>query len=204
MNPSLLLDADESQVVLVDFQARLMPAIHDGPAVLANAVRLARLARLLQVPVVVTEHCPDKLGGTDAALAGFAHERIEKLSFSAVPAGLAERLALGLAGPPLLDSNVAWLQRPAGGGTRTRRTILLAGCEAHVCLLQTAMDLLQQDYRVCIVTDACGSRAPHDRDTAYQRLARAGAEPVTVEMVAFEWIRVTTHPAWKQALAIIK
>ncbi|MCZ8405342.1 isochorismatase family protein [Achromobacter xylosoxidans] len=200
----MLLNADDSQVVLVDFQTKLMPAIHEGQAVLGNAVRLARLAQLLHVPLCVTEHCPEKLGGTDPALATFSYELLEKFSFSAVPAGLADRLSHNLAGPQFVDSNVAWLQRPVSGGTQSRRTILLAGCEAHVCLLQTALDLVPHAYRVCVVTDACGSRSPHSRDLAYQRLASAGVELVTLEMVAFEWIRVTTHPAWKEALAIIK
>ena len=66
----MLLDADQSQLILVDYQTRLMPAIQGGAEVLANATKLARMARLMQVPVWATEQSPDKLGGTDAALAG--------------------------------------------------------------------------------------------------------------------------------------
>ena len=74
----MLLDADDSQLVLVDYQARLMPAIHDGPAVLANARRLAQAARLMGVPVWATEQNPTRLGGTDADLAAMADMALQK------------------------------------------------------------------------------------------------------------------------------
>jgi hypothetical protein len=88
----VLLDVNDSQLVLVDYQARLMPALADGEGALRNALRLARVARLLQVPVCITEHCVDKLGPTDAELAPLADQILPKQSFSAVPAGLAEAL----------------------------------------------------------------------------------------------------------------
>jgi nicotinamidase-related amidase len=73
-----------------------------------------------------------------------------------------------------------------------------------VCLLQTALDLLDEEWDVWVVTDACASRTERNRDAAYDRLAGAGAELVTCEMVAFEWLREATHPKWKEVLAVIK
>lgn len=72
--------------------------------------------------------------------------------------------------------------------------VVIAGCEAHVCLLQTALELLEEEFDVWVVTDACGSRTERNRDAAFDRLAGAGAELVTTEMVAFEWLRSCEHP----------
>ena len=82
--------------------------------------------------------------------------------------------------------------------------VVIAGCEAHVCLLQTALDLLEDEFEVWVVTDACSSRTERNRDAAFDRLAGAGAELVTTEMVAFEWLRTAEHPAFKSAQTLIK
>jgi nicotinamidase-related amidase len=81
---------------------------------------------------------------------------------------------------------------------------VLAGCEAHVCLLQTALELLEQEFEVWVVTDACSSRTERNRDAAFDRLAGAGCELVTTEMVIFEWLRSADHPRFKEALALVK
>ena len=82
--------------------------------------------------------------------------------------------------------------------------MVIAGCEAHVCLMQTALELIEQEFEVWVVTDACGSRSDRNRDAAFDRLAGAGAELVTTEMVVFEWLRTAEHPAFKQAQGLIK
>ena len=180
----MLLEASLSQLVLVDYQARLMPAIFDGPAMLANAVRLAQLARLMQVPVHGTEQNPSRLGENAPELRALCSQTLAKMYFSGVDEGLRE-----------------WLRSPRG---IDRSMIVIAGCEAHVCLLQTALDLLDDDFDVWVVTDACSSRSERNRDAAFDRLAGAGAELVTTEMVAFEWIRTADHPNFKAAQALIK
>jgi nicotinamidase-related amidase len=81
---------------------------------------------------------------------------------------------------------------------------VIAGCEAHVCLMQTALDLLDEEFDVWVVVDACGSRSERSRDAAFDRLAGAGCELVTTEMVAFEWLRDCEHPAFKDVLALMK
>jgi nicotinamidase-related amidase len=204
----MLLDADESQLVLVDYQIRLMPAMFDGPAVVANAVRLARLAALLGVPAFATEQNPSGLGATvpeiSDAMAQAGARVLAKMQFSAMEEGLGEWLK-----PPAkpVQGNARslpkHLQKPANGENE-RGTIVLAGCEAHVCLLQTALDLLEDEFEVWVVTDACSSRTERNRDAAFDRLAGAGAELVTTEMVAFEWIRSAEHPAFAEMQALIK
>jgi nicotinamidase-related amidase len=204
----MLLDADDSQLVLVDYQVRLMPVIHDASAVLANAVRLAQMARVLQVPVMATAQNPDKLGPQvpelQAALDAAGARHLAKMHFSAVPDGLA-----GLLRPPVRKpvgnarSLPRHLQKPTEA-PEGRSAVVLAGCEAYVCLLQTALDLLQEDFEVWVVTDACSSRTERSRDAAFDRLAGAGAELVSTEMVAFEWLRSATHPAFKAVQGLIK
>ena len=82
--------------------------------------------------------------------------------------------------------------------------MVIAGCEAHVCLLQTALDLLEDEFEVWVVTDACASRSDRDRDAAFDRLAGAGAELLTTEMVLFEWLRSAENPNFKQVQTWIK
>ena len=202
----MLLDADECQLVLVDFQVRLMPAMLDHEAVLANAVRLGKIADLLDIPSFLTEENPSKLGPTMPELRTAMSARtkvLSKMQFSAVEEGLTEWLRPE---PKPVQGNARslpkHLQKPpldAGKGT-----IVLAGCEAHICLLQTALDLLEDEFDVWVVTDACSSRNERNRDAAFDRLAGAGVELVTTEMVAFEWIRTAEHPQFKAVQALIK
>ena len=202
----MLLDADDSQLVLIDYQEKLMPAIHGGQEVLANALLLAKMANLMQVPVWGTEQNPERLGKNVAELRAMCDKTLSKMSFSAVPDGLLECLR-----PPVqrqqggnARSLPKHLQKPAAPQEPERPAIIIAGCEAHVCLLQTALDLLDEEMAVWVVTDACGSRTERNRDAAFDRLASAGAELVTTEMVAFEWIRSCEHPAFKQMLELVK
>ncbi|KRC20771.1 isochorismatase family protein [Acidovorax sp. Root217] len=201
----MLLDASESQLVLVDYQERLMPAIAEGAAVLANARRLAQIAQLLEVPVWGTEQNPSRLGPNDPALRALCAKTLAKMHFSAAEEGLGEWLR-----PPAkaqqggnARSLPKHLQKPAQQAPE-RGTIVIAGCEAHVCLLQTALDLIEDEFEVWVVTDACGSRTDRNRDAAFDRLAGAGAELVTTEMVAFEWVGTCEHPDFKDVLALIK
>ena len=202
---AMLLDSNDSQLVLVDYQSRLMPAIHEGDQVLANAVRLARTARLLQVPAWGTEQNPDKLGPNEPALRELCRKTVTKMAFSAVEAGLLDCLR-----PPVRPSAgnarslPRHLQKPAAPSSPERGTVVIAGCEAHVCLLQTALELIEQEMDVWVVTDACGSRTERNRDAAFDRLAGAGAELVTTEMVAFEWLRSAEHPMFREVQALIK
>jgi nicotinamidase-related amidase len=180
--------------------------MQDGPAVVANAVRLVQAAALLKVPVFATEQNPSKLGASVPELGDvmqLAQARVlSKMQFSAVEEGLGEWLRPQ---PPAVQGNARSLPKHLQKPVETRReTIVLAGCEAHVCLLQTAIDLLEDDFDVWVVTDACSSRTERNRDAAFDRLAAAGVELVTTEMVAFEWLRTAEHPAFKAVMALIK
>jgi nicotinamidase-related amidase len=199
----MLLEADQCQLVLVDYQIRLMPAIFENAQVIANAVRLGKLAQLMQVPVWGTEQNPSKLGENVPEVRALCAKTLSKMQFSGVEEGLGEWLR-----PPAKPvggnarSLPKHLQKPAQ--TDERSTIVIAGCEAHICLMQTALHLLEDEFDVWVVTDACSSRTERNRDAAFDRLAGAGAELVTTEMVAFEWLRSAEHPAFHEVQALIK
>jgi len=200
----MLMDVELSQLVLVDYQARLMPVIFEAPMVLSNAVRLAQMARWLRVPVIGTEQNPSKLGENPPEIKSLCDRTLAKMQFSGVEEGLGEWLR-----PPVKPaagnarSLPKHLQKPSNTPTE-RSSIVIAGCEAHVCLLQTALHLLEDEFDVWVVTDACSSRTERNRDAAFDRLAGAGAELVTTEMVAFEWLRSAEHPQFKALHELIK
>jgi len=176
------LEARRCSLVLVDYQARLMPAIHDGAAAVANALRLADAARLLGVPVLGTEQNPAGLGPNLDAVRQRCASTLAKMHFDACEDGLLGRLeALG-----------------------DVPEVVVAGCEAHVCLLQTALGLRRAGREVWVVADACGSRATADHALAMQRLRDAGARIVGTEMVLFEWVHDCQHTAFRQVLALVK
>ncbi len=179
-----LLNAARCGLWIVDLQARLLPAIAGAERILANAGVLIDAARLLDVPICATEQNPAGLGRTVDAVAGRLNrsEILEKRHFCAARAA---EFAVQL----------ARLNRPCA---------VVAGSEAHVCVQQTAFGLLEHGLSVAVVGDAVGSRDPANRDAALNRLARAGAEIVTTEMVLFEWVEHCDHPAFRPLLALIK
>lgn len=198
----MLLEAQDSQIVLVDYQQNLMPSIHEGEAVIANAVRLARAARLMEVPLWATEENPDGLGPTVEPLLSLVGKPLAKMAFSAC-----EVLMPRLRPPARQGGNARSLPKhlqKAQPAAMERASVVLAGCETHVCLLQTALELLEQELDVWVVTDACSSRTERNRDAAFDRLAGAGAELVTTEMVIFEWLRTAEHPGFREALTLVK
>jgi len=200
----MLLDVTDSQLVLVDYQAKLMPAIFEGSAVTQRAVMLAKGAQLLGVPVWGTEQNPDKLGPNDAEVKALCDRTLSKMHFGACQPNLLEVLRPAPTAPSgNARSLPKHLQKPKAAAPE-RNTIVVAGCETHVCLLQTALGLLEEEFDVWVVTDACSSRRERDRDAAFDRLAGNGAELVTAEMVLFEWMRTCEHPNFREVLALLK
>lgn len=177
------MQAERCQLVLVDYQGRLMPAIHGHEQVLAEAMLLADAARLMGVPVLGTEQNPAGLGPNADAVRARCDTTLVKTHFDACEDGLLQALAPQHA---------------------LRPEVVVAGCEAHVCLLQTALGLLRAGRRVWVVAPACGSRNPADHALAMQRLAAAGATLVSTEMVVFEWLHDCRSPAFKPVLARLK
>lgn len=166
----MLMKRDKSVLLLVDVQERLAPAIHEGGRVTAHCAWLASVAARVGVPVVVTEHFPDKIGATVEGVREAAERAaarvVSKCHFSAQAEGC-------------LD----------GTEVELRRQIIVCGMEAHVCVQQTALDLRWAGKEVFIVAEACGSRDPLQRELAFARMRGHGIEIVSGEMVAFEWLQ---------------
>ena len=174
------IEAQSSLLLFVDFQTRLLPAIDRGGEAIANAQRLLRGAELLGIPALFTEQYPKGLGPTVEALAPPEGKAFVKTTFDATrTAGFLDRLALD-------------------------RTLILTGCEAHICVLQTALGLIGAGRRVCVVADAVGSRTADNKQSGLERAARNGAEIVTTEMVLFEWLADAAHPRFKAVSALVK
>jgi nicotinamidase-related amidase len=175
------LSSGTSLLLVIDVQVRLLPAIAQASAAIANVRRLVAGAALVDVPVLFTEQNPTGLGRTvDGLVPEAGAEVVHKMSFDAVRApGFMQRLP-------------------------DRRDIVLVGCEAHVCVLQTALGLLDAGRRVFVASDAVGSRVVESKETAIRRMERHGAEVVTTEMVLFEWLGTADHPRFREAVALIK
>lgn len=199
----MLLSSSESQLVLIDYQTRLLPAIFESDIVIAQALKLAHIAKLLRVPITGTEQYPEGLGQNHAALRALCGQTLGKTHFDGCADGLGDLLRdMGTPKPsPNARSMPKHMQKEP---ENQRPTIVLAGMETHVCFLQTALSLIEEEFDVWVVTDACGSRTEKNRDAAFDRLAGNGAELVTVEMVAFEWLESSDHPQFKAVLDLIK
>lgn len=177
-----LLSATDTALLVIDVQDKLVPKIHNAASLQRNIAFLIDCARLLNMPVLATEQYPKGLGPTVACLAERLPDRPDKVAFTctAVP------------------SVVETLHREA------RPKLVLTGIEAHVCVLQTALDLLAQDFRVYIAADAIGSRYAIDQEYALRRLEQAGAILTTSETVAFECVGTAKHPAFKGISALVQ
>ncbi len=172
---------DRSRVVIIDVQDKLIAAIPNGTKLVDHVRWLAEAARLCAVPIHVTEQYPQGFGATVATLQEFASDRPAKVRFSALEA---------LGWPPALSE-------PEG-----RDQIVLAGVEAHVCVLQSAFDLLALGYRVTIAADAVASRREVDQRVAIERLRDAGATVATIESIAFEWMETAADSQFR-ALSLL-
>jgi nicotinamidase-related amidase len=178
------INAQTCTLLLVDLQERLMPMIDHGEQVLKEAVFLGAVAKALGLRRVGTEQNPTGLGLNASAIRTLCETTLAKTHFDACKDGLLALL-------------------PASDPTLTRQ-IVVAGCEAHVCLLQTSLGLLQAGFQVFVVAPACGSRSPENHRLAMNRLEKAGADIVSSEMVAFEWLNSCKNPAFKTVLSLIK
>ena len=184
----MLIEADRSILLIVDLQERLIPAIHAGDAVTERARILIRAADALEIPVEVTEQYPRGLGPTVAPIRDILPETAmihEKITFSA------QR-------KPAFAAHFALL-RDSG-----RDQIVVAGAEAHVCVLQTALDQQAQGYQIFLVADAVGSRAPESRDLAIERARQAGCIVANTEMVVFEWMERAGNDTFRALSRLIR
>lgn len=169
MNDSnLLISAEDSVLLVIDVQQRLAPVIHDIESIMRENIWLIHVASRLDVPCVATEQYPNGLGPLVPQLGPLLSREhvVSKIRFSATTDGCLDTIE------PL-----------------KRGQVVITGVEAHVCVLQTALELIERGRQVFVVDGAVGSRRPRDRELALDRMRQAGCRIVSREMVAFEWLR---------------
>jgi nicotinamidase-related amidase len=178
----LLMNSTDTLVLVVDVQEKLWPAVDGNHNMLPRIRFLLESAAVLGVPVLATEQYPKGLGRTIGDLSELAGRPVEKMAFSA---GIEPAVLAALDRPDL-------------------RKIVVVGIEAHVCVLQTAMDLLASGYHVYAAVDAVGSRRPTDKEVALQRMAAAGVALTTVESAVFEWTAVAGTDVFRRISKLVK
>ena len=168
-----------STLLVIDVQEKLLPKIHENQEVLKNVNWTVDLARIIDIPILLTEHCPAKIGTTPADLREKFEttEIIEKTYFSAVRQG------------NLLDK----IQKE-------RNQIIVVGTEAHICVQQTVLDLLELDYQIFIIDTGVGTRNSNDKERALERMKQNGAEIITPDMLAFEWLEKAETQLFREVL----
>jgi nicotinamidase-related amidase len=176
------LTADHGALLVVDMQEKLLAAMQDREPVVASTLRLIRGAREMKMPVWATEQYPRGLGPTVGPIAELIPERPAKLTFQCC------------AVPQLLEQLYG----------RHIRHLTLAGVEAHVCVAQTALELLDLGFRVQIAADAVTSRNRLDYEFTLRRMDRAGAVISTTEAILFEWLETADRPEFKAISAMVK
>lgn len=179
-----LLSASDSLLLIIDIQERLLPVVQEPERVLRNSTFLLEAAARLQIPVLLTEQYPKGLGATVPAV---------KAAASAAP--VREKLHFSAFGDPAIGEEI---------GSFARRQVVIAGLEAHVCVLQTALDLAASGRNVYVVADAVSSRRQENAELAHRRLAAAGVILVNTEMCLFEWLGTAAHAEFKALSRLIK
>lgn len=164
----MTIEIKNSALVLIDLQEKLSPLIDNSHDVISNCTWLCNLSSKLNVASLISEQYPKGLGQTIHSIRDKfpASAIIEKIHFSAA-------------------RNIVFVDKLA---SLNKSKIILCGIEAHVCVLQTALDLVKMDYQVYVVADAIGSRNPNDKQVALSRMQYNGVNIVTKEMVCFEWL----------------
>jgi nicotinamidase-related amidase len=176
------MSSGDTGLLVIDVQDKLLPLIPDTPTLITNVAFLIDAARLLNMPVQATEQYPRGLGSTVSELAERLPDRPDKVVFSCC------------AIPAITET----FHREA------RPKVVLAGIETHVCVLQTALDLLARDFRVYLPVDAVAARYRIDHDIALHRLEQAGAVLTTSEGCVFEWVGGAGHPQFKAISRLVQ
>lgn len=180
-----MLDRMASALIVIDIQDVLMPKDADVvKSFLANLTKLIRCAQGLEIPILVTEQNPDRLGRTNAAISEVLGEtpRLAKMSFSCL-------------GDDVFEGKLQQLGK---------KQLLITGMETHVCVMQTALDSMNAGYRPFVVRDAVLATHPQEHQAGLERLAQADVTLATTQMAVFEWLRAAGTPEFRRLLPLLK
>jgi len=194
MNGPEILDRERSVVVVIDVQGRLAQAVHDSAVVLDATRRLLQIAGLFEVPVILTEQYPEGLGPTEASI---------QAAFDALP-GPKRKIAktrFSCCGDEGFEAALDDLLASTG---EDRRQVVLAGIEAHVCVMQTALELQRRGSQVHLCGECVSGRGRTFRRWALDRMQQAGVVVTNHESAAFEWARDKDHPRFRDLNRLLR
>jgi nicotinamidase-related amidase len=179
-----MLNADNTLLLIIDMQGNMAQGMADRAPLFENIVRLIRGIRIFDIPIVITEHLPEKLGTTVPEIAGLLPgvSALPKETFSCCADEHFSRILTA----------------------HNRRQILVAGIEAHICVYQTAADLIRAGYETHLVADAVSSRTPRNREIGIGRLRDEGAKLASTEMVLFELLKEAGAPGAREIFGIVR
>ena len=175
-----MIDENNVFLVIIDFQERMLPHIKNGDKIVGNVVKLLRAANVFGIPVIATKQV--KLGNTVDKIRELIPQEIEKNTFSCYrsPKFVKEVEKMG------------------------RRKCIVAGIESHICVLQTALDMLHHGYDVHVAMDCIGARNEVDHEMAIRRMIQEGVKAATAESIIYEIMKSSTHEKFKEILGIVK
>ena len=179
-----MLEIQQCCLTVVDVQGKLAQIMHGREALFKNVQILIQAAKILDIPTLWCQQCPEALGPTVPEIAQLfdKNEPINKAAFSCC-------------GDEKFSANLKEL---------ARKQVLLCGIETHVCIYQTAVDLLRQNFHVEVIADAVSSRALENKQIAINRLATEGANITCTETVLFELLKTAEHPKFRQIAKLVK
>lgn len=179
---------ESSQLLIIDMQKKLLDLMEDGDRIIDRTARVMKAAQRFEIPMVLSEQNPEKLGATISEIemeAGPEARMIPKMEFSCLL-------------NDILSEQLHFYRK------KGLSQVIICGVEAHICIVQTVMDLEDQGFEAFVVADAISSREPESWDLSLDRMARCGAEIVDSEMVLFEWMEKAGTPEFKELLPLVK
>lgn len=178
-----VLNIDNSLILIIDIQEKLLNAVFNKDILRKQAEILAKAAKILEIPCVITEQYPKGLGNTVSEITkNVSAYKIEKISFNA------------------LENEKIYNQVMSLNKTQ----VILAGIETHICVRQTAEALIEKDFEVSLLKNCCGSRSESEHIAGIDIMKQEGCLIKTTEMVLFELLKSATHPKFKEIQALIK
>ncbi|MHC4757499.1 MAG: hydrolase [Planctomycetota bacterium] len=179
-----MLDSQNCCLVVIDVQGKLAQLMHEKDSLFKNIEILIKGCKILDIPVIWTQQVPKALGQTIDRIAGLLTDLqpINKASFSCC--GQKE----------FIDTL----------NEKNRKHILICGIETHICVYQTAIELLDKDFQVHVVADAVSSRAMHNKQISLQKIHSFKAQITTTEMLLFELVKTAEHPKFRQIAKLVK
>lgn len=176
-----MLDTNNSILVIIDIQEKLVKAASNGEKTIINTSKISQAAQILSIPVIITEQYPKGLGATVESITGSDAFIMEKSSFSAFK-------------EPEFEQKINSLNR---------KQVILCGIEAHICVLQTAIDLYKNGYEVYVLKDCVSSRSEEEQNSGLELLKQYGIKVITVEIALFQWLKTSKHPQFKDIQKLI-